>query len=314
MANTNNLHVVLGTGPIGLALITHLHANGATVRAINRSGTSNVPAAVEQHPGDAADPAFVRDACEGATVVYQCLNPPYTQWPDRFPPLQRAAIEGASAAGARLVSMENLYGYGPTGGATLTEDLPLAATGRKGQVRAAMTAELLEAHAGGRVQVAIGRASDYFGPRGLLSAMGERVFYPLIAGKKAQVMGNPDLPHTYSYIPDIARGLATLGERDEALGEVWHLPNPETVTTREFIGRVASALDAEPRIQALPKLLARLIALVNGDVRELLEMWYEFDEPYIVDDSKFRAAFDVSATPLDDAIRDTAAWFQSNPR
>ena len=104
----------------------------------------------------------------------------------------------------------------PYGGALLHEDLPYAATGSKGRTRAQMAQDLLAAHRSGKVRVAIGRASDYFGPRGLLSAMGERVFYPAIAGRKAQVMGNPDQPHSYSYIPDIAMGLVTLADHDEA--------------------------------------------------------------------------------------------------
>jgi nucleoside-diphosphate-sugar epimerase len=144
-------------------------------------------------------------------------------------------LQGAAAAGAKLVSFENLYAYGPTGGAPLTEDLPLAATGRKGRVRAQMARDLLDAHEAGNVRVAIGRASDFFGPRGLVSHMGERVFYPVLAGKNAQVLGDPTQPHTFSYIPDIAAGLATLGTRDEADGRAWHLPNADTVTIRAFI-------------------------------------------------------------------------------
>ena len=314
MASDDQLHVVFGTGPIGLAVVDELSRTGRRVRAVNRSGRAGLPAGIEVVTGDASDGAFSRSACESAAVVYQCLNPPYTEWPRLFPSLQRGVLEGAAATGGKLVSIENLYAYGPTGGRPLTEDLPLAATGRKGRTRAAMTQELLGAHRAGRVRVAIGRASDYFGPRGLFSAMGERVFYPLLAGKKAQTMGKPDLPHTYTYLPDIAKGLVVVGERDEALGEAWHLPSPRTVTTREFIARVATEIGTDPQVQAMPKLLARAVSLFNSQVRELLEMWYEFDEPYVVDHSKFEHAFGSVATPLEEAIRETVTWFRANPR
>src|SRR5215212_6901278 len=131
--------------------------------------------------------------------------------------------------------MENLYMYGPTGGRPLTEDLPYAPNTRKGTIRARMSEELMEAHTSGRVQVAVGRASDFFGPRALASAAGEQVFGRAVEGKSAQVIGDPDQPHTYTYVPDIGKGLVILGEREEALGRAWHLPSPETLTTREFV-------------------------------------------------------------------------------
>ena len=122
-----------------------------------------------------------------------------------LPAVAAGVLAAAERNGALLVSLENLYGYGPTGGKPMTEDLPLAATTVKGRTRAAMTGELLAAAADGRVRVAIGRASDFFGP-GVTqgSTLGERVFGNALAGRRADFIGNPDLPHTYSYVPDIA--------------------------------------------------------------------------------------------------------------
>ncbi|RKY15273.1 MAG: hypothetical protein DRQ55_19770, partial [Planctomycetota bacterium] len=125
---------------------------------------------------------------------------------------------------------------------------------------------------------------------------------------------NPDQPHTYSYIPDIARGLAILGERDEADGRVWHLPNAAAPTTRQFIEQVYAAAGTEPQIQAMPGWMVGLVGLFNGNVRELKEMLYEFEEPFVVDDSRFEAAFGSHATPLADAIEATVAWYRANPR
>lgn len=307
-------HVVFGTGAIGLALIEHLAAAGEEIVAVNRSGTAPVPSGVKVVAGDAANVAFVTDVTSGAAVVYQCLNPPYTRWPELFPPMQAAVLSGATAADAKLVSFENLYMYGPTDGEPLTEDLPYAADTRKGSVRGQMADDLLTAHEAGTVRVAIGRASDYFGPRGRVSAMGERVFYPVLAGKKAQIMGNPDLPHTYSYVPDIAAGLATLGVRDEADGRAWHLPNPQTLTTRQFVAKIGEAVGTAGAVSAMPKAMLNVVGLFNGNVRELKEMLYEFEEPFIVDSSAFETAFDQRATDLDEAIAATVAWYRENPK
>jgi len=311
---SNDLHVVFGTGAIGLATIEILAARGTPVRAVSRSARADVPAGVEVMTGDASDSAFATKAAVGAAVVYQCLNPPYTEWPEMFPPLQAAVLEGSAAAGAKHVAMDNLYAYGPTGGVPLTEDLPYAATGSKGSTRARMAQDLLDAHQAGKVRVAIGQASDYFGPRGLLSALGERVFYPAIEGKKAQVMGNPDQPHSYSYIPDIAKGLVTLADHDEADGAAWHLPNAPAITTRQFVDKIYAAAGNEPQIQVMSRIMVNVVGLFNGQVRELKEMLYEFEEPYVVDSSRFESTFGVHATPLDEAIPATVEWFGAHPR
>lgn len=314
MTTPNNLHVVFGTGAIGMTLIEQLHAGGKQVRAVNRRGTANVPEGVEVIGGDATNTEFTKKASEGAAVVYFLVNPPYTKWPELFPPLQASVIEGAASAEAKLVAMENLYMYAPPHGEPLTEALPHDATTRKGVVRAQMAKDLMAAHESGKVRVVAARPSDYFGPRGLLSAMGERVFYPALAGKKAQVMGDPNLLHSYSYLPDIAKSLAILGESPEADGKAWHLPNAPAVTTTQFIEMVYSAAGTDLGIQAMPRFLVSLVSLFNGDVRELKEMLYEYEEPWVVDDSRFSKTFGQVATPLPEAIDATVAWFKANPK
>ncbi len=311
MSDSGELHVVFGTGPVGMSVMDELVKRGRRVRMVNRSGRAGVPEGVEILGGDAADESFAREASEGASVVYFVLNPPYNKWPELFPPLQAGVLEGAASAGAKLVAMENLYMYGPTDGRPLTEDLPHAADTRKGAVRARMSEELMAAHTSGRVRVATGRASDFFGPRVLVSAAGEQVFGRAVRGKSAQVAGDPDQPHTYTYMPDIGKGLVVLGEREEALGQAWHLPSPKTVTTREFVGTIFEEVGRPPRVQAAPKILLRAIGLFNPGIRETIEMLYEFEEPFVVDHSKFERAFGEHATPLREAVGETVRWYRS---
>jgi nucleoside-diphosphate-sugar epimerase len=311
MTDNGELHVVFGTGAVGMSVMDALIQRGPRrVRMVNRSGRARVPHGVEVTGGDATDEAFTREASEGASVVYFALNPPYDKWPELFPPLQAGVLEGAASAGAKLIAMENLYMYGPTGGRPITEDLPYAATTRKGTVRARMSQELMEAHKSGRVQVAIGRASDFFGPRVLASAPGEQVFGRAVQGKSAQVAGDPDQPHTYTYAPDIGKGLVILGEREEALGRAWHLPSPETVTTREFVGMIFEEVGKPARLQAAPKLVLRALGLFNPPLRETIEMLYEFEEPFVVDNSRFERELGEQATPLREAIQRTVRWYR----
>jgi nucleoside-diphosphate-sugar epimerase len=311
MSNSGELQVVFGSGPIGNAVMNELLAGVHKVRIVNRHGKINVPEGVELVQGDAMNPAFTREVCKGATVVYNCTNVPYDRWPELFPPLQAGILEGAASTGAKLVSMENVYMYGPTQGKPLTEDLPYAATTRKGRVRAQMAQDLLAAHRSGKVRVAIGRASDFFGPGALTSSSGERVFLPALSGKASQVVGNPNLPHTYTYVPDIGKGLVILGERDEALGQVWHLPSAQTVTTRQFIEMIFAETGYSARVQAVPNLILKTLALFNPMLREVVEMLYEFEEPFIVDHSRFERTFGNHATPLQEAIHTTVEWFRT---
>ncbi len=301
-------HVVCGTGAIGLAVLDALRRRGETARLVNRSGSARVPDDVEVIGGDARDPAFTTEVARGAAVVYQTLNPPYHEWTAQFPRLQAGVLAAAEAAGARLVSMENVYTYGRPAGRVLTEDLPDGAHTRKGQLRGRMARELLGAHDAGRVEVAIGRASDYFGPRGgAQSNLGDRVFPAALAGTTAGVLGDPDQPHTYTYIPDIGEGLAVLGEHPDAPGQVWHLPNdPNTRTTRQLVDIVyRQAGHPAGRLRAMPPLVLRALGLVNPTLRELVEMQYQFAEPFVVDSSKITDKLGVEATPLEQALADT---------
>jgi nucleoside-diphosphate-sugar epimerase len=305
---TSPRHVIFGTGAVGLATLDALRRRGETVRLVNRSGRAPVPHDVEVVAGDASDSAFTTGVADGAAVVYQTLNPPYHQWTDQFPALQAGVLAAAEAAGARLVSMENVYLYGRPAGRPLTEDRTHDAHTTKGQLRGHMSRELLAAHDAGRVEVAIGRASDYFGPRGgAQSNLGDRVFPAARAGKTATVLGDPDQPHTYTYIPDIGEALGVLGEHADAPGHAWHLPNdPDTRTTRQLVDTVyRHAGQTRTKLRRMPPLLLRAVALTNRTVRELLEMQYQFAEPFIVDSSRITDKLGVRATPINQALADT---------
>ena len=308
----NELHVVFGAGQVGSALSAHLADRGLAVRTVSRNRPPDLANGVDWRPADASDPTAAATAAAGASVIYQCLNAPYTDWPARFPPLQRAVLHAAQDTEALLVSLENLYGYGPTRGRAMTEDLPLAASTVKGHTRAVMTQELLDAADAGRVQIAIGRASDFFGPGvSTGTTLGERVFANALAGKAADFIGNPELPHTYSYVPDIAAGLATLGTDGQAIGGIWHLPGPETVTTRQLLDLLASDVGHPVGVRTLPRLAVRALGVFNPLLRELIEMSYQFDEPFVLDTTKYQSTFQTAPTPLATAITTTVDWYRT---
>jgi nucleoside-diphosphate-sugar epimerase len=304
------MDVIFGFGQVGQALARELVGRGRQVRVVSRSGRGPVLDGVDHVTGDATRPAFCRAVCTGAEVVYLCLNAPYDRWVEELPPLQDAVLAGAEASSSKLVVLENLYMYGPHDG-PLTESLPYAATDTKGVIRSGMSEALLAAHRSGRVRVSIGRASDFFGPNVIASQLGERAFAPLVAGKAVQMIGDPDAPHSYAYVPDVARGLATLGERPEADGRAWHLPSVETHSTREMLRLAGEIAGVETKVSSIPPVLLALLARVNPIVREVRAVGYQLDRPFVVDSSAFEQTFGIRATPLKEALTATIAWYRA---
>jgi nucleoside-diphosphate-sugar epimerase len=239
------------------------------------------------------------------------MNPKYeaVTWEQQLPVIQRNLIAACASAGARLVVLDNVYALGRTGGRPMTEDTPARPASRKGRIRAELAADLLAAHERGDVRAVTGRASDFFGPGGTQTMFERRFWTRVLAGKSGQVFVNPDTPHTYHFIPDVAAGLAALGRApDEACGRNWMLPCAPAVTTRELVALFAGALGREVKLEVMPRWLFSVMKLVVPIFREFDEMLYQWDEPFIVDDRRFRETFGVSATPLDAAARQTVAW------
>jgi len=304
-------NVVFGTGPLGLAVARRLAAEGKQVRIVNRSGKAPAPQGAEVVAADATDIAASRTVCEGATVVYHCATGAYGRWAQFLPPLMNGIIEGTSSANAKLVYGDNLYAYGLVDG-PITEDLPYRPIGPNTRARADVANTLMNAHAAGKVRATIGRASDFYGPYARQSTAGDSIFARALAGKGAQVLGALDVPHTYTFIDDFASGLATLAEHDEALGEVWHVPSAETVTTRRFLEMVFAKLQVPITLRPVPKLAVALLALFNPAMAAVSETAYQREHPWVVDHSKFSHAFGGRRTPHERAISLTLDWFRSN--
>ncbi|MGQ7295919.1 NAD-dependent epimerase/dehydratase family protein [Quadrisphaera sp. KR29] len=303
------LHVVLGAGAVGSRLAAELVARGRRVRVVSRSSRPALPAGVELVHADASDPGGVAAAARGAAVVHQVLNPAYHRWAQDFPPLQAGAVHAARSAGARLVSLENVYLYGRPGGRTLTEDSPHRPAARKGRVRQAMAEELERLRRDGELDVVQVRASDFYGPgAGRQSVIGDRVLGPVARGRTASVLGDPDEPHSYAFVPDVARALAVLGTTPGTAG-VWHAPHdPRPFTTREVLDLAAQAAGHErARLRTTPTWALRSLGLVSPTVREVAEMEYEFAEPFLVSGERLAAEHGLRATPYEQGVAQALA-------
>ena len=311
MVAPNDPHVVIGgAGGTGAALVAELRKRGHWVRSVSRRGTPG-PAGTEAVAADVSIPSQALDATRGAAVIYQAAQPAYHRWTADFPPMQEALLAAAEAHNAKFVMADNLYLYGPVEG-SMREDTPPHAVGKKGRLRAQLAEELLASHRAGRVRVAIGRSSDYFGPGGVNSTLGEFLFDAAVKGKTTRWLGSLDAPHAVSYLEDMAVGLATLGERDEADGQIWHLPVNGTLTGREFLTAVWQAVGQPAKIGRVGRLTVRIGGLFSPRTRELNETLYQWERPFLVDDSKWQRAFGpYEPVPLAEAVERTLTWFKS---
>ncbi|MGX1884976.1 NAD-dependent epimerase/dehydratase family protein [Streptomyces sp. NPDC055287] len=305
-----NLHVVIGFGPAGAATARLLAGQGHSVRVVTKSGRSPEPG-IEHVTLDASDSQGLTDAAQGAAAIYGCAAPPYHRWARQMPPLTSSVCAAAEATGAVLVMLGNLYGYGPVDG-PMTEELPLAATGPKGLVRAAVWERVQELHERGRIKAVEVRASDFFGPGvtggGHLAA---RVVPRLLRGKPISTLGDPDAPHSWSYLPDVARALVEVADEKRAWGRAWHVPTGPALSTREMVDRLAAQAETGPvAVRRLPSAALGVASVFSPLIRELKEIRYQFDHPFVVDSSAYEAEFTVRATPVDEQVKATVDWWR----
>ena len=302
-------HVVLGAGPVGRAIVQSLVSRQIDVTVVSRSGTE-VPGA-RSVAASVLDTDRLKEIVAGADAVYQASQPEYHRWPEEFPAMQDSIVRAVRDSDAVLVAVENLYGYGPVTG-SMSESLPLVATGRKGKVRSDMWRALETESKAGRMKVTAGRASDFFGPYAEGSAVGDRFFLPLIAGKKAEIMGNPDALHSYTYVKDFGEALVRLALDERSLGRAWHVPNAPAVSNRKFLEMAAAIAGVQPQSKSLGVAMMKIVGLFVPAARELPEVLYEFSDDFVVDHSDYATTFGDHATALDVSLSETIEWWRSH--
>jgi nucleoside-diphosphate-sugar epimerase len=302
------LHVLFGGGQVGHPLARILLGRRKRVRIVKRS-----PGSVPQ--GDAKDMKFCVEAARGAATVYHVMNPPYYAriWALLLPAYMDNLIAAAGRNGARLVVLDNVYMLGRPQGKPLDEDTPPRPCSRKGEVRARVAERMWAAHRRGDVRATTGRASDFYGPGGTLTHLGDQFWRPVIAGKRGRVVVNPDAIHTYHYIPDVAAGLATLGlAGDDAYGSPWMLPCARAESLRALVERFSKALGREIKLMATPRALLKVLALAVPFLREIDEMLYQWEEPFVINDRRFRERFGQMPEGVERAAADTVKWAKAH--
>src|SRR5262249_53732373 len=295
--------VSVGAGVVGSAAARLLVERGEQVRLVSRRGGGPDHPAIERVAADATDADRLTTLAEGAAALYNCANPAYHRWLTDWPPLAAALLTAAERTHGPLVTMGNLYGYGPVTG-PITEATPLAATHPKLRLRADMWRAALAAHEAGRIRATEVRASDYIQANSIFSFVLGR---PLLAGRRAWSPAPLDVPHSWTSINDAAAMLVTAATDERAWGRSWPVPTNDPLTVRELATRFTEATGSPaPKLTAIPYPMLWAAGLFSPTVRELRTTWYQSDHPFTPHP---RAAPDTCGRkpePIDQALRETA--------
>jgi nucleoside-diphosphate-sugar epimerase len=302
-----NKYVIVGAGPVGRHTAQLLRDGGHDVVVVTRSGSQPALDGVRRVAADASDADELVSTTTGAAALFNCANPAnYTVWEEVWPPLAASLLTTAERTGATLVTASSLYAYGPVVG-PMVEGMPDRATDHKGRLRARMWADAKALHDEQRLRAVEVRASDYLGDG--IGANGHipRHVAAAIRGKAAWVLGDPDQPHTWTDVLDVARALVAVADRPETWGRVWHAPSNPPRTQRQALTDVLAAADRPPvAVRGYPRLVNRLGGKVSAMMRELGEMSYIFERPYVMESEVTQTALALAPTPWDEVCRRTA--------
>jgi len=324
------IHTILGAGgAVADALSRELLAHRLPVRLVSRhpsllSAPSPVPAdpalanpgtpQVTTFAADLTDPAQALKAIGGSAVAYLCVGLPYrySTWRELWPRIFDNTIEACKKTGTRLIFFDNVYMYGKTEG-LMTEETPYDPSSRKGDLRARLATQLMSEVRKSNITAMIARSADFYGPgTGKTSIPDILVFQRLRQNTKAQWLVNAHVPHSLTYIPDIARALYLLATDDNAWDQVWHLPTAATrLTGAEFIEKAALALGKAGNYMVLSKWMIRLGGIFDSTTKELYEMLYQYEFDYRFDSSKFENTYRFQPTSYEEGIKATANAYRN---
>jgi nucleoside-diphosphate-sugar epimerase len=307
------MHTILGAGGvIGTELVKDLVSKRQSIRLVARKCRSTTGAA-QVVVADVSDLDQTISAVNGSSVVYLLVGLKYDTnvWRALWPRIMRNAIEACKRANAKLIFFDNVYMYGKVSG-PMTEETPFNPVSRKGEIRAQVATMLLGEMKGGGVQALIARSADFYGPGARTSVANILVFDKLAKQEKASWLVNDSVPHSFTFTPDAARSLVMLGSSETSWNQTWHLPTALSPPAgSNFIRLTAAQFGVEPHYRVLTPLMLKLVGVFNPDVRELGEMLYQYDSPYVFDSTKFTKAFGFEPTAYADGVKETALAYKT---
>lgn len=306
------MQTILGAGGvIGIELAKHLPQYTNHIRLVNRN-PKQVNPTDELFKADLLNPNDVLKAVEGSEVVYLTVGLPYRTevWERDWETVMRNTINACKTHNAKLVFFDNVYMYGKVNG-EMTEETQLHPTSKKGKVRTKLVQILRDEIAKGQLTATIARSADFYGPDSNTSVMTILAFQNVTKGKKAQLLLTDSQKHSYTYTPDAGKFTALLGNTPDAYNQEWHLPTAKpTITGKEFMQIMADAMSTKPNYMVVPKWMLGIIGWFVKDIKESMEMLYQYEGDYIFNSDKFENYFNVKPTPYSEGIKTTVEFYK----
>jgi len=290
-------HTILGAGgPVSNALARELENNNQTIHLVSRKPIQT-KGNTTWAKADLTNYAEIGRAAKGSDIIYLCAGLVYdkTIWQQQWPQIMQNVINVAKENNSRLIFFDNVYMYGQVNG-PMTENTPYNPCSEKGEVRAKIATQLMDEAKAGNIKISIARAADFYGSDQLKSFVDMMVLDKYAKKQKAQWIGKPQLKHSFTYVPDAGKGMYLLGQHPESDNQIWHMPTAPALSGKEFIELAAKVFNVEPKYSTINKLMMRLAGMFSKDVRSSIEMYYQYNNDYIFDSTKFEQAFNIKAT------------------
>ncbi|MBC7866807.1 MAG: NAD-dependent epimerase/dehydratase family protein [Gloeobacteraceae cyanobacterium ES-bin-316] len=300
--------IILGAGgSIGNLLAAELSQYKAHIHLYSRN-PEKVNETDTLLKGNLLDKNQTADALANMDIAYLVVGLPYkaSVWEKDWPVIMGNVIEGCKKHRVKLVFLDNTYMYDPAALHHLTEESPVKPASRKGKVRAAIAATLLREIEFGSIEALIARSADFYGPATNQSMVNEMLLKKISAGKKANWFMDVHKKHAITHTGDVAKALALLGNSPAAYNQVWHIPTDKAHTAKEMIDIAAVAYNQPAAFQLLKMGAAILLGFFIPVIKESKELFYQFENDYSFNSSKFENAFGKKPTSVPEGIKNYA--------
>lgn len=301
------MHTILGAGgAIGIELAKVLPQYTSNIRLVSRN-PKPVNATDSLFKADLTQREEVFKAIDGSEICYVTVGFKYDikVWRNTWPAFITNVIDACEQYKTKLVFFDNIYAIGGDNVKHITENSTISPTSKKGEVRARVDKLILEAIQQRRIEGIIARSPDFLGPIQETSMPMIMIYQNLVKGKKAQWFCTPTAKHSIGYTPDLAKGMAILGNSPDAYNQVWNLPvdNTSTPTGAEWVELFSKHMGKPAKITVMPVWMLKAIGLFVPIMGELAEMCYQFDRDYYFDSTKFCQYFNYTPVSNSEAVR-----------
>jgi len=304
--------VIAGTGPIGLSIMEELHRQSVSVIMVNRSGNAPeiIPDDIQIKACDIQDAAALATICDGCDFLIHAAGVPRTDWIEKLPPIMDGIIGAAEKTGTTVLYLDNLSAYGDNHGIPISEATPERPQNAFEQVRSDLVRSLRTAGKQGRVKFCIARCTDLYGPRIKRQPLGLAVFGEIAASRPASMIGRLDMPHSYMYIKDMAKMIYLLMTHEESSGQLWHLPCPAPITQQQILDILRDVTNSRVKATTINSSGLGWKSMMKPELKELKDILYQFENPYILNFSRYATTFGERTTTHAQALFETLEWFR----